>query len=668
MSTPYSSAQFHSYGPERRTDVYDMPTEPPCAHSPEPPYFDDLSEKGSNIGRHEHHPFDLPGERLPDAESGGHSTQDFESRQASFDQENRNNYYSNFSSSRTGSSTIWDNQNDKTGADSSGVVFDQYDYDVEEDNLLDPFSSKHTEELPTVQDNNGFSSADWSQHRRSESPVDHSASTLFSRTETQPSYDLGASRKDIPSNDSMPPTFDSDSASSDEEITTGLHVKPLRSHARGSDFSENKRVNRTSGKLVPDVNDSIEDFESRSWKQYQNPSGYNVIHQEQHSDGSPRSNYSGAQGNLGRVESRDYDLLEEDTEPHKLKGASSEITGANDNQPLSFGKQTSATSDDSDEGDLGLNFGRLTPGLRNKLRQPPPYKNSGETMLPKQSLDKAPASIEESVHSKENDTSFEQTGDTPKSSRRTKNSVGANYNSELYDRKQSVGKPVESRSSMTRNYFDSGDVGKLSERSGTVNPITTKSSVSANSSQELHHEKPGTGARRETRSRNVRTYFDSDDSEEELERRQQTKLSREQIQSRRTREVTSDTKRDGRIQTGARFADESESTPKETKTPAAAFSHLSTEQRREAPAYSRVPVQRSSPKPSHSELPTARGKWQEDELSGSSSPENEGNTETSAATPKENNSATAPAHVHPKLPTDYDSFAAHFMSLRTNRR
>ncbi|VAH62709.1 unnamed protein product [Triticum turgidum subsp. durum] len=623
-----------NHAPESRTD-HDMPTEPHHAHSSEPPYFndsseppyfDDSSEKESNIRRPEDHPFDLHEERLPDAGFDWHHTKDIGSRQASFDQESRNNHYSNFSASHGGSSMSWDNQNDKAGADSSAVLFDEFDYDVQEENLLDHFASKHTEELPTVQGHKGFSSADWSKQPRSESPVDRTTSTLFSRTETQPSYDLGANKEDIPLNDTRPPTFDSDGVSSDEETSTDMHI--LRTHSRGSDYSENKMFNKNSGEFVPDVNDSIEDHESRPSKQYQNPPGSDVFHKEQNSGGSPRYDYLGARGNLGRVQSRDYDLSEEETEPHKLEGTSSGMTGANENRPSPFRIPTSATSDDSDDGDVGLNYGRLTPGLRNKLRQGPQYKISGDNLLRKQSLEGAPASIEESVHFKENDTSSEQTG-----SRTTKNSFGANYHSEHLDGRHTVGKPVESRSSMTRDDLYSGDTGKLSERSGSPISSPTKTSVRENSIQEPHLERPGSGVRRESRSRTARTFFDSDESEEELERRRsgQTKLSKAQIQSRRTREVAPDTKRDGRARVGAQYAVEAESTP---KSPAKAFSNSSTEQRKVAPAYSRVSVQQSLPNPVRIEPPAARGRWQEDEPDGSSSPENEGNTETSAETLK----------------------------------
>ncbi|KAI4999986.1 hypothetical protein ZWY2020_004575 [Hordeum vulgare] len=592
MSTPYSS-QFHSYAPENHTDM------------------------------------------LPDAGFDGHRTKDIGSRQGSFDEESGNDHYNNFGASHGGSSTTWDNQNDKAGADSSAVIFDHYDYDVQEEHLFDRFSSKHTEELPAVQDHKGFSRAN---------------------------------KEDIPLNDTKPPTFDSDGVSSDEETSTDMQILSLRTNSRGSDYSENRMFNKNSGKFVPDVNDSIEDHESRPRKQYQNPPGSDVFRKEQNSDGSPKYDYSGAQGNLGRVESRDYDLSEEETEAHKLKGTSSGITGANENRPSPFRMQTSAPSDDSDDGDLGLNYGRLTPGLRNKLRQHPQYKIPGDSLPRKQSLEGAPASIEESVHFKENGTSSEQTGDTHKGSRTAKNSFGANYQSEHLDGRHTVGKPVESRSPMTRNDFYSGDTGKLSERSGS-SPIRspTKTSVKENSIQEPHHERPGSGVRRESRSRTARTFFDSDESEEELERRQsgQTKLSKEQIRSRRTpREVAPDTKRDGRARTGAQFAVETES----PKSPAKAFSSSSTEERKVAPVYSRVSVQQSSPNPVRIEPPMARGKWQEDEPEGSSSPENEANTQTSADTLKVSTPTSGPAHVHPKLPTDYDSFAAHFKSLRTNRR
>ncbi|XP_044960497.1 uncharacterized protein LOC123411594 isoform X2 [Hordeum vulgare subsp. vulgare] len=257
MSTPYSS-QFHSYAPENHTDMYDMPTEPHRAHpsrppyfddSSEAPYFDDPSEKESNIGRPEDHPFDLHEERLPDAGFDRHRTKDIGSMQGSFDQESRSDHYNNF-----GASDHYD-----------------YDYDVQEENLFDRFSSKHTEELPAVQDHKGFSSADWSQQRRSESPVYHSTLTLFSRTETQPAYDLGANKEDIPLNDTKPPTFDSDGVSSDKETSTYMHILSLRTNSRGSDYSQNRMFNKNSGKFVPDVNDSIEDHESRPRKRYENP-------------------------------------------------------------------------------------------------------------------------------------------------------------------------------------------------------------------------------------------------------------------------------------------------------------------------------------------------------------------------------------------------------------
>ncbi|KAG8055703.1 hypothetical protein GUJ93_ZPchr0001g31333 [Zizania palustris] len=254
MSGPLSSAQFHSYSPD--IHEYGMPTEPDRAHSPEHPYSDDSSEKESNSGRPEDHAFNFPGERLFDARLDGRNIEDTESKHASFDLENTDNYHRNYTSSHGtfthGSSTVWDNQNDKTGADSSAVVFDQYDSVVGEKNLLDCFSSKHTEE-PAIQDHMGFSNADWSQQHRSTSPVNHSTYTLFSRTETHPSYNLEVNRKDIPSHsyDNVAPTFDSVGVSSDEEVTTVMHAKPLRSHSRGSDFCESKEE-IISGKVVRD--------------------------------------------------------------------------------------------------------------------------------------------------------------------------------------------------------------------------------------------------------------------------------------------------------------------------------------------------------------------------------------------------------------------------------
>jgi len=661
MPTVHSPAQqFHSYS--RESHVYEMPTEQPHAHSPEPPHFDDLYERESNIGRSEVHPFDLPIGKLQETEPAGRNVQD---RKPSFDQESTNDYYGNFNSSQDtftyGSSSVWDQQNDKT-RDSSSVAFDQYDSDVEEENLLDTFSSKQTEQPPAVQDHMGFTTADWSQQHRSESP-NHRTSMLFSRTETQQSDNLGANRSDVHSPrpyDSLPPTFDSDGSSSDEEIGTTMRTESLKS-ASGL----NKEANRISGKVVPDVKESIGDYEPSSSKKFMASPGLNLSYKEKHSGGtggSPISDYLGGQapGHFNHVQSRDSDLSDEETELDKFKSAFS--PEANENQSLPFAIRTSATSDDK-EGDLGLNFGKLTPGLRNKPRQPPPYtKISRDNILPSQSLPKASASTEESVDSEENTTSFVQNRSSPKSSLSTRTSSGGNYNSELYDRNRIVGTHGEARSTMATNFFDSDDTEKLSKQSINPSSPTTKSSERVNSNQELYHEKPGTGARREMRSRMARHYFDSEDSEEELEPQQTTQPKRSgvQIQSRRTRDVTSDTKRDGHVRTGARYAEETESLTKESKAPQ--LNNSSAEQRR-------VAAQRSSPEDERVESPMgARGKSQEAEISRSSVPGNVRNSETSGETLKESTPKTPPAHVHPKLPTDYDSFAAHFMSLRTNRR
>jgi hypothetical protein len=667
-TVPSPAQQFHSYSPE--SHVYEMPTKPPHAHSPEPPHFDDLYERESSIGRSEVHPFDLPGERLQETETAGRNVQDVEIRKPSFDQESTNDYYGNFSSSQDtftyGSSSVWDQQNDKT-RDSSSVVFDEYVSNAEEENLLDTFSSKQTEQTPAVQDHMGFTAADWSQQHRSESPS-HKTSMLFARTETQQSDNLGVNRRDVPSPrpyDSLPPTFDSDGGSSDEEIDTTTRTESLKSASSGL----NKEANRISGKVVPDVKESVEDYESSSSKKYMASPGLNLSYKEKHSGGtggSPISDYLGtqAQGHFNRVQSRESDLSDEETEPDKFKSAFS--PEANENLSLPFPIQTSATSDDK-EGDLGLNFGRLTPGLRNKPRQPPPYtKNSRENILPSQSLPKASASTEESVDSEANTTPVVQNRSSPKSSLSTRTSSGGNYNSELYDRNQIVGTRGEARSTMARNFFDSDDTEKLSKQYINPSSPTTKSSEGVNSNQELYREKPGTGARWEMRSRMARHYFDSEDSEEELEQQQSTqpKWSGVQIQSRRTRDVTSDAKI-GHVPTGARYAEETEILTKETKAPQL---NNSTEQRRVASVYPRVAVQRSSPEDEHVESPmAARGKSQEAEISRCSVPGNVGNTESSAGTLKESTPKTPPAHVHPKLPTDYDSFAAHFMSLRTNR-
>ncbi|WVZ69116.1 hypothetical protein U9M48_017954 [Paspalum notatum var. saurae] len=652
--------QFHSYGPESHEFVYEMPTESPHAHSPEHPHFDDFYERDSDIGRSEVHPFDFPGEKVQDTGPGGRSFKDVEIRKPSYE-ENTNGYYGNFNSSHDtfdhGNTTALDKQNDKTQDSSSSIVFDQYDSDVEEENVLDPFSSKYTEQLPGVQAHMEFSTVDWNQQHKSESPTNNRSSALFSSSKTEPSDNLGINRSDIPpphSYNDLAPAFDSDGGSSNEEMAND---------------------NRISGNLVSDVEESIEDYESISRNKYGASPGPNVSYKEQHSGGlggSPRFDYSGAQAqkNLNLVQSRDSDISDDETEPDKFKGMSS--AGANENQSSPFSIQTAATFDDN-EGDAGLNFGKLTPGLRNKPRQPPPYtKSSRESMLPRQSFPKVSASTEESIDSKEN-TAFKQTRSGSKSSLSAMNSSGENYSSEFYDRNQSDGTRGEARSPAARNFFDSDDTEKLSKQSGTTNSPKTKSSERLNSTQVLFHEKPGIGARPEIRSKMARNYFDSDDSEEELEQ-QQTPLSKRsgvQIQSRRTREVTSDSKRDGRIQTGAQYGDETEKVPSKTQVHRA-FNNSSTEQRTErrwdAPVYPRVAVQRSSPKAEQMESLMAREKSQEAEMSRNSVPENKGNTETSAGAQKESTPKTPPAHVHPKLPTDYDSFAAHFRSLRTNPR
>jgi len=90
--------------------------------------------------------------------------------------------------------------------------------------------------------------------------------------------------------------------------------------------------------------------------------GLNLSYKEKHSGGtggSPISNYLGVQapGHFNRVQSRDSDLSDEETELDKFNSAFS--PKANENQSSPFAIQTSSTYDDKG-GDLGLNFGRVT--------------------------------------------------------------------------------------------------------------------------------------------------------------------------------------------------------------------------------------------------------------------------------------------------------------------
>ncbi|GJN17926.1 hypothetical protein PR202_gb05034 [Eleusine coracana subsp. coracana] len=628
MPTDYNPSQdVHSYNAERHADASGMSVEPHRAHSPDPPRSDDLYDRESSIGRRDHH-MDFPEEKFQDTALGGTIR------------------------------TVWDNQTDKTQVNSSSAVFDQYDSDVEEENLFDTFASKHTEQLPGVHDNMESSNADWSQLHRNDSPSDHRTSVLFSRTDTHKSDTSEANRRDIPSPrsyDNLPPTFDSDGNSSDEEIAArpaAKHAEILRSHSKGS---------TNSGKLVRDVTESTEDYyESSSGKK----SGLNVSYKEQPESGhSPRYDYSRAQAqrNFSHGQSRDSDISDEESEPEsdKLEVASS-IRG-NENQSFPFAQRTSASLNDEDESDFGLNFSRLTPGLRNKPKQPLPYpKSSRENLLPRQSLNKASVSIEESVDSEE-DTTSESIRSTTKSSRSTKTFSGGGYSSELYDRSPRVETPKEARSTMARNSFHADDTENLSVQFGNASLLETKGSERRSSAQKFYQQKPEIGGHRQMRPRMTKTFFDSDDSDQEVEQRQaQSKWPAEQITSRRT----SGAKRDGLVQTRAQYADESESMPKETKV-TQAFSNSHVEQRRGRPDPS-VPVQRPSAKTEPKESSIARGNLQKAEIDTHSVPANE-STETSG-TPKESTAKTAAAHVHPKLPTDYDSFAAHFKSLRTNRR
>ncbi|TVU35385.1 hypothetical protein EJB05_17272 [Eragrostis curvula] len=665
MSTAYSPSQdVHSYSSENHAYDYGMPTEPPRAHSPEPPHFDDLYDRESNIGRYGH-PLDFRGEKLQDTALDGHSVSDVNVSQVNPDNLSSGDYYDNYASHGSfshGSRTVWDNQPDKTQVNPSSVVFDQYDSEVEE-NVFDTFASKHTEQLPGVQDYMESSNADSSQQHRSDSPSNHRASDLFFRTETQRSDTSEANRRDVPSPrsyDIVPPTFDSDGDNSDEEIDAiprTKYAESLRSQSKGS---------TNSGKLGHAVNESVEDYyESSPSKKSVTSPGLDVSYKEQIESklgGSPRFDYFGAtaQKNLSHVQSRDSDLSDEEFEPEPVKSNIVSSLRTKEKQSLPSAMQTSATSDDKGEDDFGLNFGRLTPGLRNKLKQPPSYpKSSRENVLPRQSLNKASASIEESVDSEEN-TTFDQIRSTTKASRSTKTLSGQSYSSDLYDRDSSVETPREARSTMARNSLRSDDTEKLSEQFDNTSLIKTRGSERRNSAQERYREKTDIGGRREMSPRMAKHFFDSDDSEEELERQApQAKWSAEQIPSRRTREVTSGSKRDSHIQTQPQYADESESMPRETKV-TQAFSIPNVEQRRDGPSYARVPVQRPSTKNEQNEPQKA-------ETDTLSVPANE-NAETSAGSPKESTAKTAPAHVHPKLPTDYDSFAAHFKSLRTNRR
>ncbi|XP_072993605.1 uncharacterized protein [Typha latifolia] len=219
----------------------------------------------------------------------------------------------------------------------------------------------------------------------------------------------------------------------------------------------------------------------------------------------------------------------------------------------------------------------------------------------------------------------------------------------------------------------------------TVSSLTDSSNSYVNQRQEFHDEKRGAKAAKETSSRMPRSNLDFDGNEEEESEPRYTlgrRGSRDTKLSRRTKDVPSDARkgslRRNIYSSEMETAGEKESKPSQSKDPSVESSS-SREVRlainldkKDTSIQSNLSTRQPLAKPSESE-PSAFStslKSPEGGTTRALNREDDGNSKTSSSsiagsTSREGSFKNA-SHVHPKLP-DYDSFAAHFQSLRKSR-
>ncbi|CAI0543763.1 unnamed protein product [Linum tenue] len=514
----------------------------------------------------------------------------------------------------------------ESSSDVATAVFDDYGSDDDEAYNL------HVEDELNAQRSNmasHFSSRTnaWSSGQKSLSPRKSSSSSLFA-TERNPSFvaSEGLTNSLVPSkqDDLLPVTFDdSDGPSSENEedgsISSQVHSRNLGDH----------HLNDSSSLMASSSPAENENLGYNNRQTSLRPSSANSIEGQMH-----HQNIQGVGADVIKADDGQFDHPNRSS----ISSAQSRSNSSDVNEKFQTPGLPPAGDNDSDdesgsgsEGGKELNFGFLAGGLRNKGYKHPPYLKNPAIQNPSPSKQ----AVEE-------DTSTRNIQDT----------------SSQVPHQEASRRRTSSRTQAISYNFSDGDSVK--------DPPLQQKFNSTEEGRHSNHNSGGVEVNKVSGSR--RTFFDSDDSDAEMELSKQKSAAGKSVAgqafSRRTK--------------AAAASDNRSSHPKNKIS-----SQSSGNVDYVAPTRQSPPTSNSKPSTfrSSSESPVSSGKNSvrpsvTKQTSNPAAPKTvpPGNKESSAKAsgsavdpPSREDSINRASHVHPKLP-DYDTFAAHLLSLRQDRQ
>lgn len=303
-----------------------------------------------------------------------------------------------------------------------------------------------------------------------------------------------------------------------------------------------------------------------------------------------------------------------------------------------------------------LNFGKLRGGLRNKGLRRPPYtrSSSGDASSFKQASGDTSSKIEQSS-----------------SSERVRTTISPDArDQEPHNQKVILKQSKEPSSLSTRAPVSSSD----SDNDDSEEP----SRQTISSSRQTYNQKAGTKVNKNSSSKVPITYFDADPSDSEKDLPKQASISNPSLISgfsRRTKASSPNTSRSSYLKAkgtsdasstldyGAERKSSSTEALQKPLSQIKSSDHLRSSEKRQSVEQASKPIPESKRSWNEESLKSSTMKHPSGSLPKISTSRISGISKSSSA---ETPSTGKASHVHPKLP-DYDTFAAHFESLRQNR-
>ncbi|KAJ6823011.1 uncharacterized protein M6B38_386315 [Iris pallida] len=546
------------------------------------------------------------------------------------------------------------------------VVFDDYGYDADDIDVfgssrVKPLFSHQGEESSVHQSNADLASP---KHHTSWSPSKNNSSKLHLFTESEKCQE-----KTTPvsfssqSNENAPATFDdSDGLSSDSEDendysshknlmrpTNVLHnerssgrnlLREESDHSLSNTFSDDRnKVADIVNRSAPSCNSSggdKEEYEANSYAAeifWKKSGSSNSLDNQLSSrfDKAPSNSYDSRRG-------FDDSSSDEDAQPLRSSNVQSKRKGGTNQQlpSLPLLNNPDIVDESSDESVQGLNFGRLTGGFKHRGFARPLYVRNN--------------AVDDSHASSQSTSETYSISEKPIVSEVEKLSAGGEV--------------------LHRDVDDQELLPKAKVR------ISRTSEASIDSHSMLYDEEVGREVHKESSSRRPITYSGSDDSRAKMDSdfTAENKVNVDVKLSRRTRGMPTEAR-----SSALRFAGRPELESKSSQTSSC------TSKSHAAAAHDAVNIHgKDNSKTSRQNLPTKQPTVASKQKSSASqeSPKSSQPSSTEGVVPADilktnspqssggsssrENSLKNPAHTHPKLP-DYDSLAAHFHSLRSNR-